>query len=623
MAIASEFDEVLRNRTDDESGQICRRPSAVFSRPMLCRLLVSLAAPFALAITLLRASPCQAIPPGGPLPPPDCAGDVTGRLTATPASFDREKDLNFDTTLTWSVTIPKGCPVGSFTLADSPVPRSGSELIQNVLSARTFALVLTSRGLHRTLASVRVNVAGDPGLITVSPGARWTADDITIFNEQWMQPLERAQAIGFATSTLGHRDPDGVWGNGERMAALVRMFQLTHDARYLDHLREFIHLALQFRDDLPFDPPAVTRPVDMIRNQVGVPAWGGDGGTKDVEGVEYGGLSHIEEVVSNLYAYPIAAFARIVAEDPSLQAAYGAEAVADANLIFQTVAFFLPQIHTQRVGDFIEARLTQSLEFVNRPTAADCTKAFNQAMMDHRDDASRWTQQNSDCNVKREGAGRDFPHNINLTFSMVLIELARADNSSFYQQAPNRSIAAELGKDVLLRTAIRQQRYFSNHLWTGNSSTLCPFYLCWNYGDDVPTDHNPHVEDLDHGAMDMSYVEVFQQSYSLLSQAAQRFNEPLALGPKDLQAIARTFAADTGQSNFAHDLAGHDEPPPYSANSRCEGWVTLARQGAPEIYQRCHDVSLRVVDGAQPPQPYLNMGNHSSLLANKQFGPPQ
>jgi hypothetical protein len=133
MAIASEFDEVLRDRTDDESGQICRRPSAVFSRPMLCRLLVSLAAPFALAITLLRASPCQAIPPGGPLPPPDCAGDVTGRLTATPPSFDREKDLNFDTTLTWSVTIPKGCPVGSFTLADSPVPRSGSELIQNVL----------------------------------------------------------------------------------------------------------------------------------------------------------------------------------------------------------------------------------------------------------------------------------------------------------------------------------------------------------------------------------------------------------------------------------------------------------------------------------------------------------
>ena len=324
-----------------------------------------------------------------------------------------------------------------------------------------------------------------------------------------------------------------------------------------------------------------------------------------------------------MYAYPIAAFARIVAEDPSLQAAYAAEAVDDANLIFQMVEFFLPQIHTQRVGDFIEARLTQPLEFVNRPTAADCTKAFNQAMMDHPDDASRWTQQNSDCNLKRQVAGRDFPHNINLTFSMVLIELARVVNSSFYQQAPNRSIAAELGKDVLLRTAIRQQRYFSDHLWlVQNGSSVCPGHLCWNYGDDVPTGHDPHVEDLDHGAMDLSYVEVSQQSYSLLSQAAQRFNEPLALGPKDLQAMAFTFAGDAGENNFPHDLAGHDEPPPYIMNSRCEGWVTLARQGAPEIYQRCHDVSLRVVDGAQPPQPYLNMGNHSSLLANKQFGPP-
>ena len=69
----------------------------------------------------------------------------------------------------------------------------------------------------------------------------------------------------------------------------------------------------------------------------------------------------------------------------------------------------------------------------------------------------------------------------------------------------------------------------------------------------------------------------------------------------------RTF----GESAF------YDEPPPYLANSRCEGWVTLARQSAPEIYQRRHDVSLRIVDGKQP---YLNMGNRSSLLA-KQFGP--
>jgi len=51
-------------------------------------------------------------------------------------------------------------------------------------------------------------------------------------------------------------------------------------------------------------------------------------GGRNTSGIpgEYGGLSHVEEVVSNLYAYPIAAFARIIAENPSLQAKYGDDA---------------------------------------------------------------------------------------------------------------------------------------------------------------------------------------------------------------------------------------------------------------------------------------------------------
>jgi hypothetical protein len=41
-------------------------------------------------------------------------------------------------------------------------------------------------------------VTGDPGFITVSWGKQLTADDITKFNQQWMQPLERAAALNFA-----------------------------------------------------------------------------------------------------------------------------------------------------------------------------------------------------------------------------------------------------------------------------------------------------------------------------------------------------------------------------------------------------------------------------------------
>ena len=114
-----------------------------------------------------------------------------------------------------------------------------------------------------------------------------------------------------------------------------------------------------------------------------MPAWGGTE-------VNSGGLHHVEEIVSSLYAYPIAAFARIVAEDPSLQAVYGNDAIDYANRVIETVNFFLPQIHRQRVGDFIEATLTLPLEYRDRPTEADCTKAHDKAMSEDPDNESRW-----------------------------------------------------------------------------------------------------------------------------------------------------------------------------------------------------------------------------------------
>ena len=244
-------------------------------------------------------------------------------------------------------------------------------------------------------------------------------------------------------------------------------------------------------------------------------------------------------------------------------------------------------------------------------------------MGDDKDNESRWSQQRSDCYLKQELAGRDLPHNINLTFAMVLIELSRVLDTDFYKQSPKHSIAALLGRDFMVQTVMRQQRYFASHLdysiprpwpWRPQSS-WCTGIVCWLYGEDAPSDHPSHPEDLDHGAMDMSYVDLFLGNYSRFSFAAQQFKEPLA--PADWQAFARTFVKNSQDTNFKHDVAGRDEPAPYVANSRCEGWVTMARADS-KVYQACHDVSLRIVDGAQP---YLNIGNHSSLLANKKYAP--
>ena len=476
-------------------------------------------------------------------------------------------------------------------------------------SSKTTTFLLRLAKENRDLAHATVSVLGDPGFITVSTGLPVTAEDVAKFNEQWMQPYERQQALVFATSGLQRHDPDVVWGAGERMAAMVRMFDLTRDRRYLDHLHEFTQAALAFRDDLAPD-----RPLDQIRNKAGLPAWGGTE-------VNSGGLHHVDEIVSSLYAYPIAAFARIVAEDPSLQVVYGNDAIDYANRVIETVNFFLPQIHRQRTGDFIEATLTLPLEYRDRPTEADCTRAHDKAKSEDPGNVARWDQKQRDCRRLRELAGRALPHNINLTFSMVLIELSRVLDSPFYLHAPKRAGGAENLRDFLLQLISRQQRYFANRLNAGNLAgfSACRQHFCWNYDDDLPADIDPRPEDTDHGAMDLSYVGLAFRDFGRLNAAASRFHEPLTLTTERFRGLARTFVDNVAAgSNFNRDVAGREPEAGDTSNTRCEGWLELTRADA-KVYQACHDVSLRIVDGRQP---YLNIGNHSSLLTNKASQPP-
>jgi hypothetical protein len=579
----------------------------------LCAVSAAVVAPIPLAALLVWGNSSYAAPPDpGSKPDPEC-DDISGRLTANPTSIDPIVSLK--TTLTWSVEVPKDCRAKPIvTLQGLPVELSGQKTYE-IDKTTTFFLRLKKE--DRDLARAIVTVLGDPGIITVSPGGQVTADDIAKFNAQWMAPYPRQKMINFAQSTLSQFDLDGVWGTGEGMAAMVRMFDLTHDTRYLDHLRELIQIALKYRDDLPLDKdrPDLIRPTDEIRNKVGLPGWGG-------RAVDSGGLHRVDEVTSSLYAYPIAAFARIVAENPSLQTLYSCDGSSDkhckdaidyANLVLETVNFFLPQIHRQRgAGNSIEATLTSPEEYRNRPTAADCEKAYDDAEKADPGNHARWDQQWCDCTRRNELAGRGLPHNQDLTFSMVLIELTRVLNSPFYLQSPKRVGGAENMRDFLLLLISRQQRYFANRLF------LCEDGVCWRYMDNIP--FGTHPEDTDHGSMDMSYVGLVFRDFDRLSAAAERFHEPLAFTSKDLHAFANTFVGRIAKGdNFRHDVAGQAPKPPYTDNSRCEGWLELTRAD-PRVWQACRDMSLRIIDSRQP---YLNTGNHSMLLMSKKFLPLQ
>ena len=80
-------------------------------------------APTAMAAMLVWGNPSHAAPAGGPGgdPGPECAADITGSLTATPSSIDRETSLSPATTLAWSVVVPKGCPVPKLILGGRTV----------------------------------------------------------------------------------------------------------------------------------------------------------------------------------------------------------------------------------------------------------------------------------------------------------------------------------------------------------------------------------------------------------------------------------------------------------------------------------------------------------------------
>ena len=58
-----------------------------------------------------------------------------------------------------------------------------------------------------------------------------------------------AQRLAEYQRALTHRQAWIAWGVFDDAAAMVRMFELTRDHKYLDHLRDVNGVALTFRDD--------------------------------------------------------------------------------------------------------------------------------------------------------------------------------------------------------------------------------------------------------------------------------------------------------------------------------------------------------------------------------------
>ena len=171
------------------------------------------------------------------------------------------------------------------------------------------------------LARPALIAASPPPIVTISPGSQVTAQDIAQFDARWMSAADCAKRLDDHKYGLKNRQVMFAWGVFDDASAMVRMFELTHDPRYLDYLRAVNRLALMFRDDQhpgddfpprPEFPPGSDgdnpvcincRPpllVDRVRGKV-VPAWGS--GILSSDFVINGGLNPVLLDISGVYVY--------------------------------------------------------------------------------------------------------------------------------------------------------------------------------------------------------------------------------------------------------------------------------------------------------------------------------
>ena len=439
-------------------------------------------------------------------------------------------------------------------------------------------------------------VPGTAGIASISDGTAVTAEDIQQFNVWWMSPDTCAGALALTQSGFSKRHPD--WDTAARMTAMTRMYELTQDLRYLYHLRQLIEVILFYRDDHypgnsdPTCKRCEPTPVDDFRGGI-VAGWGH---------VQFGNLSGIDEDTTPALTYPIATFARIVAEDPSLQAEYGSDAIRYANAAMETMWSLMPQMNIQSVGSHFEAYLVRPDSYRTKLTQSVC-------------------QGNEECDNDHDFAGAPLDYNGNAAFMMTLIELWRALDSPFYRSTVFQTAQVEYTRTLIPLLVSRFQRFFADHLQTRTDDPNGVPRFYWNYNDGIPHSINP--EGTPHGSLDMQYIDELRRNLDRLNAVLVPLGEPIVLDASYLWQFANTFlwkiaggAWEFGLSVFAKDVTGKNPDPKY--NKECAGWVNLAVADG-DVYSICHEASLRVVNGGQP---YLTIGAHSALLMNKQFASP-
>jgi hypothetical protein len=374
------------------------------------------------------------------------------------------------------------------------------------------------------------------------------------------------------------------------MYDLVAPLDGTQAARYLERLGHIAGALLDNRDDVRGFP------ADPFRDRV-MPAWGGKAKDRDCGW-------NTDVVISGLFTYAMAAFARRVADDPALHPQYGPDAIRFINATIETYEAFRPELHL--LDSDPQAYFIVPLKYAS----LQCNRTLQ---CDMSEDEKHM------CENYRSTAGMPLAWNENFSMMKALAEVALAADSELYRTSSeataSRLLLATQEAPLLIA---KNFTFFDNHLCPKTLSDGTPYFE-WNH--QLPL---PRIQDTAHAGFELGCLAVLLDDKVRLNALLERAgrSEQVALSTPLFARFANTFLRKIWHYDYQNarglrnvvdeTVDGKSNPTEaQNANEECAGWIPLA-QFDRWVWIRCRDATFHAPG-------YLREDNHAALLRYRQF----
>ena len=339
-------------------------------------------------------------------------------------------------------------------------------------------------------------------IVLILNGCSGNSTDEVVQNIGWFINQHKDLKNSYFVGKFGVDNNPSGWDTGAYLRAYIDAYEATHDIRILRNLDELLKIVADGND-------AITKRVDDRTHKV-MPGWG----TREYNYGRNGGKRYSDMLTNALYAYPLAAFARIVKENPKLSDEFS----ADANRYYNMV---------------------QKLYDAHKPFVPDEYSPYSDGTY-----GAYFAYPNGYYENKNDYSGTEAPINMTVIIAEPLVEMYRASVADGKANLKYKNIVENV----------------ANYIWWNmhsKSTIRGDKYLTWYYWPaDINYDSRDRMEDLTHGARLAEFV-VSLYDAGLRKQWTK----------KKLEYLANTFtcAAVVNNTTFANYIDGtggvyKDEP---------------------------------------------------------------